>query len=1440
MTISSGRTSRWLTRFARISRSTGSTNRERKRRRLAKRLRMESLESRRLLAVVSGNVFFDVDASGVADGGESGEAGIDVVLVSPQDETVAGPVSTDANGDYAFSGIADGDYQVRLALDAGELQSAPGPLNGPGQVGVIEDAFATADESLVADPRPVSIVWANAALLAAEVTTNQIYAWDGNAWSEELVATHTDSVRGLGFDGTYIWAAEGNLTADGRSELDQYDLSGNYVASYSLPKPDGTRLWGVTFDGSNHWVLLEDSTNNTTTIERWSIDTVNNQVSASDVITLPGSPSTLGLDYRQGELWLSDRAADEFYAVDIAASIGQEAQIRATVPAPGSENPFPTGVAIRDGSLWSSDLNERQIYRISLGETTPIGINVAGTDVSGLDFGVSAPGSVAGVVYADADQSGAFDVGELPLDGWQVYIDANGDGQLTSGEPVDLTDAHGQYTLNDVLPGTQTVRIVNREPGWTLVEGASGQTQTVLAGVQIDVSFGAFQSGFAPVGGEVPVSSTGSYAESSRGSVAINENGYTAVVYKARPSGGAYGGDLYLQIYRPDGTAESLALIDSIPTSARVFEPHVTAVPGGGFAVAWSVDPDPNASYDNEGFITILDQTGNTQVATRQIGPKNTSVFVRDLNSNSSGELAVAFTEAYRASGPGSFTDVALWVERFNVDGSSLGKPVEALKRFTTLGGNPPSIALRDDAGFIVTYYDGGTIYYQLYNPNGQADSDRVAVAGGVSGLAVSNPSVVANSQGDFTLAWSQRDDTSSGIGEGKLLHFAAGSTDGIETSFGLGAPDAASDFVELALAADGTLGATWTATVDRNSQVFAQRFIFDSASGGMIGLDANSYVVNTVDQLAEIVSSVALGPSGEMAVNWTRRESDESHSVYLQRYTTPPPNLAPSVAISSPSNGATVAGTSVEIVANVSDADGVINFVEFFVNGVSIGTDAGDGGTAATVWDSTKVTDGTHEILVEATDDQGAKSSDVITVVVDNNAAPSVGITSPSEGATVVGLTTIVAGANDTDGVVSQVDFYLSNTLIGSDSDGSDGWSIDWDSTTVANGLQTLLAVATDDAGESTDSHQVTVNVDNPVAEDVVFVGDIDGTATNEGKNWIATVSLLVVDSTGNPVPDATVAGQWTGGFSGSATVTTDANGLVTLSSGAIRKNSDATTFTVSDVSASGLTYDAGKNTDPDGDSSGTSITVFKDGSTSPGQAMHASLTHAMSHPQSTLAPGRTLSLEAAERALDDAIRFWQESRGLQVDSPINLQVVDLPGQQLGWSAGPLLQLDVDGAGHGWALSTERLGQGGYDLLSVVTHEVGHFFGFGHDDEGVMSPRIGLHGSLLLDSIFVAASPVGLRPHSSRVDLEEVTRRAHGRVFSDAVYPAEGPSSGVDAGLSSPQSAVNSSKTEFTMAVRSVAFPAVDRDTSWSEQVDHLLALNFVEDSDGPASRRP
>src|SRR5438876_6262121 len=90
----------------------------------------------------------------------------------------------------------------------------------------------------------------------------------------------------------------------------------------------------------------------------------------------------------------------------------------------------------------------------------------------------------------------------------------------------------------------------------------------------------------------------------------------------------------------------------------------------------------------------------------------------------------------------------------------------------------------------------------------------------------------------------------------------------------------------------------------------------------------------------------------------------------------------------------------------------------------------------------------------------------------------PTVSITAPAAGATVLGTMTVSASANDNVGIVG-VQFKLDGINLGAE-DTTDAYSISWNSALAANGTHTLTAVARDAAGNTAASAAVSVTVDN------------------------------------------------------------------------------------------------------------------------------------------------------------------------------------------------------------------------------------------------------------------------------------------------------------------------------------------------------------------------
>jgi hypothetical protein len=112
-----------------------------------------------------------------------------------------------------------------------------------------------------------------------------------------------------------------------------------------------------------------------------------------------------------------------------------------------------------------------------------------------------------------------------------------------------------------------------------------------------------------------------------------------------------------------------------------------------------------------------------------------------------------------------------------------------------------------------------------------------------------------------------------------------------------------------------------------------------------------------------------------------------------------------------------------------------------------------------------------------------------------------------------------------------------------------------------------------------------------------VVYVGDLDRTS-NLGATgrWSARVTILVHSDVEVSLPGTVVSGVWSNGATGTATCTTNAAGSCNVSANGLLLDSVASvTFTVSELNLADYSYAPASNHDPDGDSDGTQIIVFK-----------------------------------------------------------------------------------------------------------------------------------------------------------------------------------------------------------------------------------------------------
>lgn len=179
------------------------------------------------------------------------------------------------------------------------------------------------------------------------------------------------------------------------------------------------------------------------------------------------------------------------------------------------------------------------------------------------------------------------------------------------------------------------------------------------------------------------------------------------------------------------------------------------------------------------------------------------------------------------------------------------------------------------------------------------------------------------------------------------------------------------------------------------------------------------------------------------------------------------PPNVPPSVAITSPANNATFAVEAVvAVTASAADSDGSIAKVEFYDGQTLIATKT----IAPYAFNWTLFDSGVRVFTARATDNAGAVTTSApVTVTVSANQPPTVVLTSPLNNATFGTNETVsvAATATDVDGSIAKVEFFDGANLVGTVT--AAPYSIEV--STLLAGPHTITAIATDNVGAATTS---------------------------------------------------------------------------------------------------------------------------------------------------------------------------------------------------------------------------------------------------------------------------------------------------------------------------------------------------------------------------------
>jgi hypothetical protein len=218
-----------------------------------------------------------------------------------------------------------------------------------------------------------------------------------------------------------------------------------------------------------------------------------------------------------------------------------------------------------------------------------------------------------------------------------------------------------------------------------------------------------------------------------------------------------------------------------------------------------------------------------------------------------------------------------------------------------------------------------------------------------------------------------------------------------------------------------------------------------------------------------------------------------------------------PQIAVLAPVTRTFNTPANVTIAVDALSPAGSIAKVSFFNGSTLLGS-----ATAPPyqyVWNN--VPKGEFSIVAQAFDNQGYSATASIPIsVLGPNAAPVISLSSPSNNAVFAAPATIplIASATDSDGTVTQVDFYQNGVFVGASNVAP--YALNWQNVPV--GTYAFLATATDNSGAQTTSAPVNVTVTPPNAAPAVAL-----TAPADNAQYVAgtaiSLSATASDSDGS-----------------------------------------------------------------------------------------------------------------------------------------------------------------------------------------------------------------------------------------------------------------------------------------------------------------------------------
>ncbi|MEG4858743.1 SdrD B-like domain-containing protein [Microcoleus sp. K1-B6] len=451
-----------------------------------------------VLGSITGIKFNDIDGNGTQAAGELGVPGVTVFLDTNNDGILdAGetPTTTGADGSFTFGNLPAGTYNVREVVPAGTQTTTDNPVSVTLAAG---------------QTTPATVNFGNQAIPAVlgSITGIKFNDIDGNGTQAAgelgvpgvtvFLDTNNDGILDAGetptttgADGSFTF---GNLPAGTYNVREVVPVGSRQTTqnpppviltagqttpatvnfgNQTIPTVLGS-ITGITFndiDGngtqtagelgvSGFRIFLDTNNNNNLDTDETSVNT-----GAEGSFTFPNLPA-------------GTYSVQELVPADIAPT-----------------TPNPVSVTLAAGQTTPATVNfgNRSTFPPPPPPTPTSPLPPTPTPTPPLPPTPVQQGSISGLKFNDGNGNATQDAEETGLSGWQIFLDANGNNSLDEGETTVTTDNSGNYSFNNLNPGTYNVREVQQN-GWTQTTANPAAVNLGSGESRSNLNFGNFQN----------------------------------------------------------------------------------------------------------------------------------------------------------------------------------------------------------------------------------------------------------------------------------------------------------------------------------------------------------------------------------------------------------------------------------------------------------------------------------------------------------------------------------------------------------------------------------------------------------------------------------------------------------------------------------------------------------------------------------------------------------------------------------------------------------------------------------------------------------------------------------------------------------------------------------------------------------------------------------